>query len=131
MKYGLDYLMVTFGASSASVDASTQTVTVTVELNNVAPIAGAYVVQVYFTQMLSRYTRFQSMLGGWVKAWVPASGSVTVHVAVTFEAMAYYDPAAMEQVLDGGDYALTVCANIAACDKANSHTVTLPETHGL
>jgi hypothetical protein len=35
----------------------------------------------------------------------------------------------MKQVLDGG--AFTVFANIAACDKSNSHTVTLPETHGL
>ena len=130
-QYGLDYLGVSFGASSAAVDAAAQTVTVTVQLANAAPRAGAYVVQVYFSQALSRFSRFQSMLGGWTKTWVPASGEVSVDVAVTFEAMAYYDPEAQEQVLDGGEYTLTVCASIAACDKANAHTVSLPETHGL
>jgi len=130
-QYGLDYLAVTFGASSATVDAAAQTVTVTVQLANAAPTAGAYVVQVYFSQALSRFSRFQSMLGGWTKAWVPASGGVSVDVVVTFEAMAYYDPEAQEQVLDGGEFTLTVCANIASCDKANAHTVSLPETHGL
>ena len=127
----MDYLAVTFGASSAAVDVNAQTVTVTVQLNNAASMEGKYVVQVYFSQLLSRYSRFQSMLGGWTKALVPASGSVGVEVVVTFEALAYYDPEAQEQVLDGGDYELIVCANIAACDKKNAHTVTLPETHGL
>ena len=121
----------TFGASSAAVDAAARTVTITVQLNNAAAVAGAYVVQVYFSQALSRYSRFQSMLGGWTKAAVPASGGVSVEVVVTFEAMAYYDPEAQEQVLDGGDYELTACANIRACDGKDAHTVTLPETHGL
>lgn len=121
----------TFGASSVAVDVAARAVTVTVQLNNAAAVAGGYVVQVYFSQALARYSRFQSMLGGWTKAWVPAVGGVSVDVDVTFEAMAYYDPEAQDMVLDGGDYELTVCANIAACDKKDAHTVTLPETHGL
>ena len=124
-------MQVTFGASSATVDAAAQAVSVSVQVLNAAPRAGGYVVQVYFTQMLSRFTRFQRMLGGWAKVWVPASGSVQATVAVSFEAMAYYDPIARDMVLDGGEYQLTVCTSIADCKGSNMHTVTLPETHGL
>lgn len=112
-------------------DAAAQTVSVSVQVLNEAPREGGYVVQVYFAQVQSRFTRFQRMLGGWEKVWVPASGSVQATVAVSFEALAYYDPIAREMVLDGGLYELTVCTSIADCKGSNTHTVTLPETHGL
>ncbi len=44
--FGLDYLSVSFGPSSAVVDATAELVNVTVELVNAAPVAGLYVVEV-------------------------------------------------------------------------------------
>ena len=75
--HGLDYLNVSFGASSAAVDAAAQTMTVSVDVVNAASAAGAYVVQVYFTQQVSRFSRSQKQLGGWTKAALPAAGSAS------------------------------------------------------
>jgi len=132
--HGLDYLGVSLGASAAAVDAGAGAVNVSVTLRNAAPRAGAYVVQVYFMQHLSRYTRYQLALGGFEKVWLAAGSDTQALVQVAFADMAYYDPAAREMVLEAGEYTVVVCASLAACDAAgsNAHVVSIPATlHGL
>ena len=92
--FGLDYLAVTYGASSAVVDAANMFVNISVALANAAPVAGLYVVQVYFTQALSRYSRFQRMLAGFAKVAVPAGpgGAAQASIAVPFADLAHWDP---------------------------------------
>jgi len=106
---------VSYGASSATLDTAAQCVHVDVTVNNAAPREGAYVVQVYFTQALSKFSRYQRILGGFEKVWLPANGSLNVTVDVTFEAMAYYDPISKGMVLEASDYTLFICSNIATC----------------
>jgi len=113
--HGLDFLSVSYGASSATLDTAAQCVHVDVTVNNAAPREGAYVVQVYFTQALSKFSRYQRILGGFEKVWLPANGSLNVTVDVTFEAMAYYDPISKGMVLEASDYTLFICSNIATC----------------
>jgi beta-glucosidase-like glycosyl hydrolase len=132
--HGLDYLAVSLGASAAAVDAGARAVRVSVALHNAAPRAGAYVVQVYFMQHLSRYTRYQLMLGGFEKVWLAAASDAQAQVQLAFADMAYYDPVAKDMVLEAGDYTVVVCASLAACDVkgSNAHVVSIPATlHGL
>ena len=131
--YGLDYLQVTYGASSAVLDEANMLVNVSVALANAAPVAGRFVVEVYFTQALSRYSRFQRMLAGFVKVDVPAGpgGAAQAAVSVPFADMAHYDPVAQTMFLEAGDYTFTVCtsSDAATCAKANTHTVTVAKTY--
>ena len=92
--HGLDYLSVTYGASSAVVDAANLFVNVSVALSNAAPVAGLYVVQVYFAQALSRYARFQRMLAGFAKVAVPAGpgGAAQASISVPYADLAHWDP---------------------------------------
>lgn len=130
--HGLDYLAVTLGASSATVDAAALAVHVAVTLTNAAPRTGGFVVQAYFTQALSRWTRYERQLGGWAKVAVPASGSVDVAFDIAFADMAYWDPVAHDMVLEAGDYTIRVCTSIAACDDAHAHVVNVPaQVNGL
>ena len=110
------------------VDLPNQVINVTVQVNNAAAREGGYVVQVYFSQGLSRFSRFEKMLGGFAKVWVVARGSVQAEVPVTFAAMSYYDPIARDMVLEASDYTIFVCTSIADDCKANSHTITIPTT---
>jgi len=126
--HGLDYLNVSYASSTATVDAAAQTMTVSVAVVNTAPAAGAYVVQVYFTQRLSRYSRFQKQLGGWTKAALPAAGAAQVTVTVQFAAVAYYDKNVSAMVLDAGEYSLCACHAYDNCPAANCHDVVVPET---
>lgn len=130
-QHGLDYLSVTLGKSSAVVDAAAQIVTVSVLVTNAAPRAGGYVVQVYFSQLLSKYTRYRSMLAGWEKVWLPAAGALQVDVAVKFDSLAYYDPLQGMMVLEGGDFEFTACASFTTCSEADATIATLPDTKPL
>ena len=84
----------TYGASSAVVDAANLFVNVSVALSNAAPVAGLYVVQVYFSQSLSRYARFQRMLAGFAKVAVPAGpgGAAQASISVPYADLAHWDP---------------------------------------
>jgi len=113
--HGLDYLAVTLGAPAAAVDAARQQVNVSVRVANAAPRAGAFVVQVYFSQRLSRFTRYKRMLGGFEKVAVPASGAVDVLVTLAYADMAYWDARQRSMVLDAGTYDVFACENIATC----------------
>ena len=126
--HGLDYLNVSFGASSAAVDAAAQTMTVSVDVVNAASAAGAYVVQVYFTQQVSRFSRYQKQLGGWTKAALPAAGATQVEVVIQYSALAYWDKGVSEMVLDAGVYTLCACHAYDSCPAANCHDVVVPET---
>lgn len=126
--FGLDYLSVSFGASSAVWDSAASVALVNVTLVNAALRAGKFVVQVYFTQTLSRYTRYQSILGGFGKFDVPASGSISVSLNVSAADMAYYDPKQGTMVLEAGEYTLRVCRDISNCPAANSHTIVVPQS---
>ena len=131
--FGLDYLSVAFGASSAVVDAPNMLVNVTVEVSNAAPMAGKFVVEVFFSQALSRlFVRYRTMLAGFAKVSLAAqSGPVPVTVAIPFADLAYWDPRAQDYVLEGGSYSFSVCRDYATCDAAQTHSVVLPETTGL
>jgi beta-glucosidase len=65
--FGLDYLSVTFGSSSVVVDTVNQFVNATLAVNNAAARPGAKTVQLYFSQTVARYTRYNTMLAGWQK----------------------------------------------------------------
>ena len=101
-----------------------------VTLHNAAPRGGGYVVQVYFMQHLSRYTRYHLQLGGFEKLWVGASSDTVAVVPVAFADMAYYDPVAKDMVLEAGDYTVVLCSSLATCDLkgSNAHVVTVPDT---
>ena len=126
--HGLDYLNASLGAVSAALDAAARTVTVEVAVSNGAPRAGGFVVPVYFTQALSRFSRYQRQLGGFTKAWLPASSTTQVSVNVDFASMAYWDKGLGEMVLDAGDYKLCACYDIATCPAAQCTGVSVPET---
>ena len=131
--HGLDYLAVSLTASSVTVDAAAMLVNVTVALANAAPVAGKYVVEVFFSQALSRYARFQHMLAGFSKLDVPAGpgSAAQALVSVPFADMAHWDPLAQTMFLEQGAYTFSVCASSAAatCDKANEHVVVIPQTY--
>ena len=130
--FGLDYLQVAIGPSAAVVDPVAMFVNVSVSLTNAAPRAGKYVVEVYFSQALSRYARFQRMLGGFAKVDVPAGpgGKAAATVAIPFADMAHWDPVAQNMFLEAGGYTISVCESSAAesCDAGNTHTITIPTT---
>ena len=130
--FGLDYLGVSYGASSAVVDASNLCVNVSVALSNSAPVAGLYVVQVYFSQSLSRYARFQRMLAGFAKVAVPAGpgGAAQASVSIPYTDMAHWDPIGQQMFLEAGEYTITVCTSSdeATCAKANTHSIVVPQT---
>jgi beta-glucosidase-like glycosyl hydrolase len=128
--HGLDYLAVTFGASSVTVDTPNQLVNVTVALNNAAPRSGLFVVEVFFRQMLSRFVRYDTILGGFVKVLVPASGGTTAALAIPFADLAYYDPLARDYVLEAGAYKALVCSSSRKedCPAANTHGFQVPST---
>jgi len=130
--FGLDYLSVTFGASSVVVDAANMLVNVTVEVINSSPNAGKFVVEVFFSQALSRYVRYRTQLAGFEKISLPAqSGPVPVTVSIAFADIAYWDPRSQDYVLEGGSYSFSVCRDYASCDAAQTHSAVLPETTGL
>ena len=122
--HGLDYLKVTYGPSNAAVNAAARVVELNVTVLNSAPRTGDYVVQVYFTQAVSRYTRYQRMLCGWAK--VTVATRVDVAVTCPFEAMAYWDPSRADMVLEAGEYTMNICSSIADCSSANEHVITIP-----
>ena len=130
--HGLDYLGVTYGASSAVVDAANQAVNVSVAVLNAAPVAGLFVVQVYFAQSLSRYARYQRMLGGFAKVAVPAGpgGAAQADISIPFADMAHWDPLGQAMFIEAGEYTITVCtsSDASTCAKANTHTVVVPQT---
>jgi hypothetical protein len=107
------------------------TVNVSVALTNAAPRGGLFVVEVYFTQQLSRYARFQRMLAGFTKVAVPANGGASATVSVSFADMAHYDPVAKTMFLEQGGYTFSVCtsSDSATCAKANTHDVVIPQTY--
>jgi len=129
--FGLDYLKVVTSSSSAIVDAVNMFVNVTVNLLNSAQTSGQYVVQVYFSQSLSRYARFQRMLAGFSKVQVPASGTASVTISIPFSDMAHYDPIAKWMFLEEGEYSLSVCENSeqSSCKDSDKHIVVIPQTY--
>ena len=95
-------------------------------------MAGKFVVEVFFSQALSRFVRYRIMLAGFAKVSLAAqSGPVPVTVAIPFADLAYWDPRAQDYVLEGGSYSFSVCRDYATCDAAQTHSVVLPETTGL
>jgi beta-xylosidase len=131
--HGLDYLAVSVSSSSVIVDATAMLVNVSVALANAAPFAGLYVVEVFFSQSLSRYARFQRMLAGFAKVAVPAGpgGAAQALVSVPFADLAHWDPVAQTMFLEQGEYTFSVCASSAAdtCAKADVHSVAIPQTY--
>jgi Fibronectin type III-like domain len=107
------------------------TVNVSVSLSNTASRGGLFVVEVYFSQQLSRYARFQRMLAGFVKVVVPANGEANATVSVSFADMAHFDPIAKTMFLESGTYTFFVCtsSDAASCAKANTHDVVIPQTY--
>ena len=131
--FGLDYLNVVISSSSALVDAVNMAVNVTVNLSNSAKMGGQRVVQVYFSQSVSRYSRFQRMLAGFAKVTLPASpsGTASVTISVPFADMAHYDPIAKSMFLEEGEYSFSVCENSeeASCKASDKHTIIIPQTY--
>ena len=84
--------------------------------------------------MVSKYTRYQSMLGGWAKVQVPAGpGAVmVVSVPIPYSDMAYWNPKLNggAMVLEAGVYTFSVCgsSNQKSCAAANTQNVTVPVT---
>ena len=128
--HGLDYLCVTLATSAAVVDAVGACVNVTVTLANAAPRPGAFVVQVYFTQLLSRFARYESELGGWTKLALPASGSADALVSVPFSALEHWDPSAAggagAMIREGGSFIFRVCTSAVECPPQHAHAVDIP-----
>ena len=87
-------------------------------------------VQVYFSQRISRYTRYQSMLGGWAKVQVPAGpwAVVEVSVPIPYSAMAYWDPKAADMVLEAGVYTFSVCSSSNTNTCSDGNDVKVPST---
>ena len=127
--HGLDYLDVSFGHIGAVVDEPNRHVNVSVELLNAAARGGGYVVQVYFNQAVSRYTRYEAMLGGFVKVALPPKGTTTVRVDIPYADMAYWDPrGAGTMVLEAGAYTLFVCRSSDRATCALGMQVSIPTT---
>jgi beta-glucosidase len=131
--FGLDYLQVSISSSSALVDIASMTVNVTINLRNSAIRNGQYVVQVYFSQSLSRYSRFQRMLGGFTKVYMPTgpSGTISTTISIPFADMAHYDPLQKWMFLEQGEYTFSVCSNSdeSTCKDTDKHTVMIPTTY--
>lgn len=129
--FGLDYLQVSYGQSSAVVDATNLFVNLTVQVTNADQVrAGDKVVQVYFSQAVSRYVRYRRMLAGFVRVALPVDGSVSASVAVKWRDLSYWDPRAQVMVLEAGSYTFFVChsSSSADCPSENTHTVVIPTT---
>ena len=88
--------------------------------------------QVYFSQSISRYTRYKRMLAGFTKVPVPASSSTDVALSIPFADLAYWDPKATGPVsgfvLEAGEYSISVCAHSGDCPSSNTHVVAVPDT---
>lgn len=123
--YGLDYLQITLRNVSAVVDAANQVIDVTVNVANAASREGAFVVQIYFSQVLSRYSRYQKILGGFTKVLLPALGAIDIPVSLSYADLAYWDPKAKTMTVEAGNYTLFACQDISTCSDATL-TVTVP-----
>jgi beta-glucosidase len=123
--YGLDYLQITLRNVSAVVDAANQVIDVTVNVANAASREGAFVVQIYFSQVLSRYSRYQKILGGFTKVLLPALGAIDIPVSLSYADLAYWDPKAKTMTIEAGNYTLFACQDISTCSDATL-TVTVP-----
>ena len=106
---GLDYLNVSIVGSTAVLDEAGRCINFTITLHNAAPFAGSHVVQVYFNQQLSRYTRYKLMLAGFEKVHVTANGAATAAISVPYADLAYYYPRERTMVLESGDLNFFVC----------------------
>ena len=129
--WGLDYLDVTIGATSVVVDAAAMRVNVSVALDNAAPRAGKWVVQVYFSQALSRYARFQRMLAGFAKVDMPAGpgGTAVAALSISFADLAQWDPLQQTMLLEQGAFSFAVCSDSRTCDATHTHSVEIPQTY--
>ena len=127
--HGLDYLNVSYVSSQASsFDSSLNVVNISMTLLNTAPRGGKFVIEIYFTQELSRYTRYKSMLGGFSKVDMPANGTLDVSISINAADLAYYDPKMNDMILEAGHYTFSLCYSINKCSPNNVHTVNIPNS---
>jgi len=108
--FGLSYT--TFALRGLSLDKSQATpedvVTLSVELTNTGPFAGAEVLQVYFHDPVSALDRPVQALCGFHKILLPPDETQLVHIPLPLKELRYYNPATHQWVLDPGALELRV-----------------------
>lgn len=111
--YGLSYT--DFGYTEAKTDKKTyrqgETVTVSLEIQNVGEYDGDEVVQLYVTPPDSLYTRPRKMLKDFARVRVPKGQKAQVALRFPVEDLAFWDPSQERYVVESGTYGLMVGAS--------------------
>jgi len=111
--YGLSYghfKFTVFTPATQTVSA-TDNITVNVTVTSTATLDSLYIIQIYYNQVISKYVRYQLMLAGFKKVFIPKGGAVTTTITFPARNLGYYDPDLKMRVVESGDYTLYLGAD--------------------
>ncbi len=104
--FGLSYTTWKFGEPVVAKQADH--VTVTVDLQNVGPVAGAEVVQVYVGMQRSSVERQKKLLKGFKKIQLEPGESTSVTLTVDLDELQYFSNEQRKWIFEAGSYAVYV-----------------------
>lgn len=123
--HGLSYTTFGYGEVRAEpVAADDQpSVTVSVDVTNTGPVAGAEVVQVYVRDLVAAVYRPVLELKGFAKVHLEPGEQRTVDILLDRRAFAFWDPVERDWLVEAGEFEIVVAAS--SRDPRGSVTVTL------
>ena len=104
--HGLSYT--SFQYSNLAISPKGKQLDVTVTLKNTGKKAGSEVVQVYVKPDSPAIPRPEKELKGFQKVYLQPGEEKTITISLTEEALAYYNDASNQWVIDGGNYNILV-----------------------
>jgi beta-glucosidase len=108
--FGLSYTTWTIELLSVAIVANGAQIAVSVNVTNTGSVASKQVVGVYYSRPLSAFVRHSARLLAFAKTSAPvAPGAVvTLEISAPISALASYDPATQQMLVEPGNYTVTV-----------------------